>query len=230
MLLWLIRLVLMGAFFGGVLLFQSQNVAPSANLRANRSIPLIDQIIRSYAEAFDNNLQNAVPYKNHCYRVYNLAVNAIPRKLSERELELLAIATGFHDLGVFTHKTLDYLGPSEEEAAKWMKANGYTRDNELETVKLMIEYHHKLSEFKYDSSLSSEANANSKTTEEMVERLRRGDWIDVTFGVRSFGMDPGEIKTLREPFPQAGFALTLIKAGLSWVPFNLLNPLPFVRF
>jgi hypothetical protein len=228
------RVLYLSVFVTCLLLFVSLNVTPSATLRATRSVPLVDQIIRHHAAAFDNDLQNAVPYKNHCYRVYNLALNSFPRKLSPRELELLAIATAFHDLGVWTHKTLDYLAPSEEDAAKWMKENGFGSEQELELVKLMIEYHHKITKFDVHSTSSSSRPSASKSnqdeiTEEMVERLRRGDWIDVTFGVRSFDMDRAEVKALRDPFPHAGFYMLLAKSAMNWIPYNPLNPVPFVR-
>lgn len=46
-------------------------------------------------------------YRNHTYRVANLCV-ALSRTNAE-QLEKIAMATAFHDLGIWTDHTFDYL-------------------------------------------------------------------------------------------------------------------------
>ena len=53
---------------------------------------------------------DATPYRNHAYRVANLCLIQSPR--SAEGIEKIAIAAAFHDLGIWTDQTFDYLAPS----------------------------------------------------------------------------------------------------------------------
>jgi HD superfamily phosphodiesterase len=48
-------------------------------------------------------------YKNHAYRVANLCVAFSSG--DGAQLEKIATAAAFHDLGIWTNHTFDYLGP-----------------------------------------------------------------------------------------------------------------------
>jgi hypothetical protein len=49
-------------------------------------------------------------YRNHTYRVANLCVAFAPDRAGQ--LERIALAAAFHDLGIWTDGTFDYLEPS----------------------------------------------------------------------------------------------------------------------
>lgn len=202
-------------------------VRPNVTLRASRSVPLIDQIIRSHAAYFvdaatpeEEQLQPMVPYKNHCYRIYNLALQLYEggeaSLVSESQKELLAVAVAFHDLALFTHKTLDYLDPSADLARKWMESKSYSKDD-IAAVSEMIIWHHKVTSYQGPHS-------------EMVERLRKADWADVTLGMRRFEASPEDVRALRDVFPSAGFYWFLVKSESTWLLSHPTNPVPFLRW
>src|SRR6478672_4240641 len=69
------------------------------------SIPVIDDVLSDHATALRDDLSG---YQNHVYRVVNLCVAFAGRS----ELEKISIAAVFHDLGIWTNRTFDYIAPS----------------------------------------------------------------------------------------------------------------------
>ena len=69
--------------------------------------PLTDEILTDFALAIGTDLQG---YRNHVYRVLNFycAVSGI----QGLPCDAVQIAAAFHDLGIWTDNTLDYLPPS----------------------------------------------------------------------------------------------------------------------
>ncbi|WP_256591068.1 MULTISPECIES: hypothetical protein [unclassified Pseudomonas] len=67
--------------------------------------PITDEILTSFALAVGTDLQG---YRNHIYRVLNFycALSG-----TEQPGEAVQIAAAFHDLGIWTDNTLDYLPP-----------------------------------------------------------------------------------------------------------------------
>lgn len=126
-------------------------------------------------------------YQNHVYRVFILC-----QKIdnSPENIEKYAIASAFHDLGIWTDKTFDYLEPSMNQAKKYLIENN--KEQCLEEILLMIDMHHKRSRYK-------------GAYEGTVETFRRADWIDVTKGWMSFNISKVEIKELVNEYPIAGF-------------------------
>jgi hypothetical protein len=158
-------------------------------------------------------------YRNHCYRVYNLALHVFENELpTKKEQEFLEIAIAFHDIGVWTDNTVDYLPPSMELARKWLKSHG--RQNDVELMDKMIEYHHKILEY----------SRQDETKFKMVERLRQADWIDLTLGIRTFHLDQSDIKALRQDFPHEGFYWILVKGQVNWLKSHWRNPFPYLRW
>lgn len=78
-------------------------------------------------------------YKNHACRV--LAACLLLDSEAGNQ-EKYAIAAAFHDIGIWTHHTLDYLAPSAEQAAAYLNENG--KGNWADEIALMIHWHHKL--------------------------------------------------------------------------------------
>lgn len=84
-------------------------------------------------------------YKNHVYRMFNYAAWYVAYE--EKAVHKMAIAAAFHDIGIWTHNTFDYLAPSEQEATQYIYRYGLPEEWHME-IGLMIERHHQLS--KYD--------------------------------------------------------------------------------
>ena len=70
------------------------------------SVPTIDEVLHDHASDLGYDF---IAYRNHTYRVLNLCAVIVKGRV---ELEKLAVATVFHDLGIWTNKTFDYIAPS----------------------------------------------------------------------------------------------------------------------
>src|SRR4029453_223125 len=68
-------------------------------------IPTIDGVLNEHATALRDDF---LGYRNHVYRITNLCVAIAGRS----ELEKMAVAAVFHDLGIWTNGTFDYIAPS----------------------------------------------------------------------------------------------------------------------
>ena len=68
-------------------------------------IPTIDDVLNEHVTALRDDFSG---YRNHVYRIVNLCV-AIA---GQSELEKIAVAAVFHDLGIWTNGTFDYIAPS----------------------------------------------------------------------------------------------------------------------
>ena len=82
-------------------------------------IPVLDEILAAHATALGG---DARAYRNHALRVANLCFALRPG--DEAQLEKTAIAAAFHDLGIWTDQTFDYLGPSERLAMVQLAQSG----------------------------------------------------------------------------------------------------------
>jgi hypothetical protein len=152
-----------------------------------------------------------IAYRNHVYRVLNLCVEIVGGR---SELEKIAIAAVFHDLGIWTDKTFDYIGPSVAIARDYLTRSG--RPDWVADVEPMIGDHHKI-------STSSAAGG-------LAESFRRADWIDVTRGLRRFGVPRAFVRSVFETWPSAGFHKRLLALTLQRFRTHPLTPLPMVRW
>jgi len=84
-----------------------------------------------------------------------------------------AIAAAFHDLGIWTDATFDYLKPSVGLAVAHLRDTD--RESWIPEVSEMILEHHKLSPYRRDPH-------------SLVEPFRRADWVDVSRGLLRFGL------------------------------------------
>lgn len=150
-------------------------------------------------------------YRNHVYRVVNLCLNFIE---DDKHLEKISIAAAFHDIGIWTDKTFDYLPPSCRAAHEHLKATG--RIEWSREISEMVLQHHKISRYRGEHEL-------------LVEGLRRADWVDVTGGVLTFGLSRGTIKKIISRWPSAGFHRRLVHLELQRLRTHPLNPLPMLR-
>jgi hypothetical protein len=157
-------------------------------------------------------------YRGHVYRVLTfargLAAGATGAPVADETLHAMAIAVVFHDLGIWSDGTLDYLPPSEARARAHCAATGRAAD--APAVAAMIAQHHKLLPY---------AGPNAV----LVEALRRADLIDLTFGAIRFGLPGDLVRAARGAFPNAGFHATLCRVIGGWVVRHPFRPLPMMR-
>lgn len=150
-------------------------------------------------------------YKNHVYRVF---LNCLLTDTDKENEEKYAIAAVFHDIGIWTNHTIDYLNPSMEQACLYL--NKMHKNHWIAEITLMINWHHKISAYKgqYPNT---------------VETFRRADWIDVSLGLINFGWDKKVIKENRRNFPNLGFHFFLINKIFLNLFKHPLNPLPMFK-
>ena len=182
-----------------------RSVAPTSLLT---SVPTADKVLTAYASELGHDF---IAYRNHVYRVMNLCAAIAEDRV---EVEMIAVAAVFHDLGIWTNKTFDYIAPSEALARQYLAAQG--RAVWIAEIEAMIEDHHKIT--------PSTARPGS-----LVEPFRRADWIDVTRGLRTFGVPRQLIESVFATWPSAGFHWRLVKLTVERLRTHPLKPLPMVR-
>jgi len=154
-----------------------------------------------------------VGYKNHCRRMVAFCLALQP--CTEEEQQKVAIAACFHDIGLWTAKTWDYLPPSVLAAVKYLKnCNG---ESWAEEITLMITEHHKLNTF-------------TDARYPLVEAFRRADIIDVSLGLLTFGLPRAFISEVKAQYPNAGFHKALVRMALAWFVRHPLNPAPMMKW
>ena len=186
---------------------------PAPQMQASEDGPLltrvsiIDDVLNHYEMTMEDDSSG---YRNHVYRIVNLCVAIAGR----HELEKIAVAAVFHDLGIWTNRTFDYIRPSIALAHDYLVA--HAREHWADEIERMISDHHKITR--------STAEPSS-----LVEAFRRADWIDVTRGLRGFGIPRQFVARLFATWPDAGFHWRLVTLTLNRFRSHPLTPLPMVK-
>ena len=174
-----------------------------------RPLAVLDEILDQHRAALGENL---VPYRNHCCRVVSFCA-ALPG-VAPAALERITLAAAFHDLGIWTAGTFDYLAPSEQLATAYLHARGHA--GLVAEIGAMIREHHKL----------TPARAGAAW---LVEPFRRADLVDVSRGAVRFGLSPALVRAAYEAWPGAGFHRNLVRLAAKRFVRHPLSPLPMVR-
>ncbi len=152
-------------------------------------------------------------YRNHVVRMATFCLMLRPcHPIDQRKIE---IAACFHDIGIWTDDTLDYLPPSV------IPARAYLDELELTEwapeISEMILEHHRLREIR-----------NGVTP--LVELFRKGDLVDFSRGMVKFGLSGKAVRDVMRRFPNAGFHRMLVRRTGKWVVRHPLNPLPMMKW
>ncbi|MCF2443486.1 HD domain-containing protein [Dyadobacter sp. CY345] len=169
------------------------------------SIKIIDDLLEPFRMVIGADFNR---YRNHVYRVY---LNCLLIDNAEINQGKYAIAAVFHDIGIWTDHTIDYLNPSIVQAGIYLKK--IKRVELLEEISLMIYWHHKISGYEGKN-------------QRVVENFRKADWIDVSLGILTFGFDKKIISQNRKNLPNLGFHFFLLKKTTKNFFKHPLNPLP----
>jgi len=174
------------------------------------SLPTLDALLDVHAPQLGG---DAPGYRHHAYRVANFYWLLAPGDAEVREK--LCIAVAFHDLGIWTAGTFDYLPPSCALARNHLQAIG--KSGWQDEVDAMIDHHHRIRRMPPDARAS-------------VEVFRRADWIDVSRGALRFGLPAGAVHAVMAAFPNAGFHRRLASLTLRRLYRHPLSPLPMMRW
>jgi hypothetical protein len=172
-------------------------------------IATLDAILSAHAATLGGDFEG---YRNHAYRVANLCV--AQSSDSAEAIEKIAIAAAFHDLGIWTNRTFDYLIPSAHLARGYLTDSG--RVDWVPEVTEIIVGHHKVSTYHGPDGW-------------LVEPFRRADWMDVSLGVVTFGLSRRLFESALSLWPRAGFHQRLAQLALRRLRTHPWSPLPMIR-
>lgn len=178
-------------------------------LRITTCFPRVNTILDSYAAVLGGQARG---YRNHVYRTLNYYA-----KLSGTDdvPDCVMIGAAFHDVGIWTDRTFDYIEPSLARARSYLSQLGLS-DLEPEVVAL-IGHHHKL-------------RAYTRAHAKHVESYRRADLIDVSLGAIRFGLPRSFVGLVKAAFPNAGFHPYLCRVALRHFVRRPWRPLPMLRW
>jgi len=179
-------------------------------MQIHSHIPELEEMLAPWRETLG---RDYLAYRNHLYRLLHYAFYlALPE---EEARQKLIIAACFHDLGIWSDETLDYLPPSVELAQRYLRAQGLWHwGNE---IALMIQMHHKLTPYRGPHA-------------PLVELFRLCDRIDLSWGLIRSGVSAHFIERVKQSFPNAGFHRRLGYFGWVYFKRHPFNPLPMFRW
>lgn len=171
---------------------------------------LLETILAQWKDAIGKDFD---AYRNHVYRMIHFCLAL--RACGDEDKQKIIIAGAFHDIGIWSDSTIDYLPPSCERARQ------YLREHKLEDwipeVVLMIDEHHKL-------------RAYRDARYPLVEVFRKADLVDVSLGVVKFGIPSEVVAEIKAAFPNRGFHKRLMGIAREWFAKHPLSPPPFYKW
>lgn len=170
---------------------------------------IIDSLFLKWREALGRDYP---AYRNHAYRVFNFACELA--KADGGDVEKLAIASAFHDVGIWLDNTFDYLAPSIQRASDYLSQTGH--EEWIGEVGHIINFHHKI--FPWRSSTST-----------LVEAFRRADWVDVCLFALPTRLPRQFMAEVLRCFPREGFHGRLVYFTWRWVKQHPFRPLPMFK-
>ena len=173
-------------------------------------LPSLEEILEQWKPQLGNDYAG---YKNHVYRMVHFCFAL--RDCNEEERQKIIIAGCFHDLGIWSDHTVDYLPPSV------VLAKDYLKEKNLEPwipeIDLMIDIHHKVRKYRDDRY-------------PLVEVFRKADLVDVSLGLVKFGLPAATIRSVKAQFPNAGFHKRLMQLAGQWFSQHPVSPPPFLKW
>jgi hypothetical protein len=171
--------------------------------------PLIEDVLGSAAEAIGADLPG---YRGHVYRTYNFAcaLGGAPADAGD-----LAVSAAFHDLGIWTDRTFDYLEPSARRARNYVARSHPELD--AAAIERIVLWHHRLRSCQAEAGVRGEA-------------FRRADWLDLGLGLVRFRLPRSFVREVREAFPNAGFHGCLLREAARWAFRHPSRPLPMLSW
>ena len=173
-------------------------------------IELLDDILVGYRSVIGGGYDG---YRNHVYRMVNFCLAL--GETSDEETEKIVIAGCFHDIGIWTGDTFDYLPPSIVAANEYLERNGL--GGWSGAITRMIDEHHKV-------------RTVSGGDERLAEIFRKGDLVDFSLGIVKCGVSRQTIAAVKRQFPNAGFHKGLVKLAGRWICRHPLNPIPVLKW
>ena len=179
-------------------------------MKLEAQLPLVDEILGEFRPTLGDDYQG---YRNHVCRMANFCLAL--RECDDVEREKILIAGAFHDIGIWTDHTVDYIPPSIPPALAYLEGRG--RSDWSREIELMISEHHKLREYTGGES-------------PLIELFRKGDLVDFSLGLFRFGLPAEFVRQVKQAFPNAGFHRRLVRLASGWFVKHPLNPAPMMKW
>ena len=174
-----------------------------------------DQSIVELLQPFANVLNDDFDrYWNHCRRVARYFDHFVGGRWPIPAADF-AVLLAYHDLTIWTHRTFDYLGPSQDLTREYLERAG--RTEHATALLAAIDNHHKITTY-------------TGPGRELVEPFRRADWTDVTGGWRSFGIPRARVRAVEAEVPVLRFRKRLVDFARARAKAKPLSPLPLLRW
>jgi hypothetical protein len=166
--------------------------------------PVVDAVLQRHRDALGDDLP---AYRNHVYRglTYHRALWGAPLP------DWAALAWAVHDLGIWTARTFDYLGPSSDLASSLAAEFGITDVGDARTI---IAEHHAL----------------RPVGDPMSETFRIADRIDVSRGLLTGPLQRSFVKGVVRELPYLGFHALLVRGLAGYAVTHPRRPLPMLRW
>lgn len=194
-----VAVILGGIYYGG-------DDGP-AQIEVVSTSPVVEEHLSKFRSIIGDDYEG---YKGHIYRVLSYTLHFLGSE-GHKYRKAIEVALVYHDIALWTDSKLNYLGPSFDQAKK--NAGGFTEE-EMDLIHDMIIYHHKITPFQ---------SAMGSQHDEVVNAVRKADWIDATMGIVSHGMSRANIRKVSDAIPEAGFHATLAGFGSRIHGWNLLK-------
>ena len=171
--------------------------------------PRVEEVLDAFAAELAG---DRVAYRGHVYRVFHFC-RALGGVGDGRD-DAIALAAAFHDLGIWSDRTVDYLPPSARRLRAHLAERGQSAL--ADELARMVELHHKLTPCRGEGDV-------------LVEAFRRSDLVDLSFGFLRFGMPADYVREIQAVFPNAGFQWRVVQVVGGWALRHPLRPLPMMR-
>ena len=170
---------------------------------------LLDDLLSEYQQLLG---ADSAGYRNHCMRVFNFCI-AFAGDSPDAE-DKIVIATLFHDLGIWSDTTFDYIIPSQLLARRYLEESG--RSVWIDEIEAMIGEHHKITRYQ----------ANPLW---LVESFRKADWVDISGGLLRFRLPDDYVTDVLDAFPNAGFHKKLGELFMERLKIHPFDPVPMMK-
>jgi len=150
-------------------------------------------------------------YRNHVCRVISFC--GALYQLDEEERQKITIAACFHDLGIYSDGTFDYLPPSVALVRAYLGREGLGEwEDEIAS---MIDEHHRLRRIQRGG---------------LAEVFRKADLVDFSLGLFTLGLPRSKVADVRAEFPNLGFHRNLARVAGRWICRHPFNPVPVLKW
>ena len=194
----------------GFYLFARNEVESYEKMVIEEHIQLVEDILGDWKSKIGGNYDG---YRNHVYRMINFSFSFGSFNTGDREK--IVIAGCFHDLGIWSDNTFDYLPPSMKRARDYLVKN--SQEAWAPEIELMIAEHHKVRKY-------------NDVTHPTIGAFRKGDLVDFSLGLVKCGLPSAYVRSVKAQFPNAGFHKGLVKTAAKWICRHPLNPVPVLKW